>query len=268
MKYFIICLFIFCSCSGPSNNEPPKTEYISSQSTNASPTPPPLKIINQYFALTGLINNSDKALSIIYFDQNSSNGYFLSRDECNSETNKIDFTYTLSNNIAEITLYKNEDYHYPNKIEFTDDNLKVLSINSFSHTTEEYSYYSPCSMRGPNPNFYELDLINTIQTGTIIPSTTQTKYNELLYVDIKSLAISNSVKDQQNKFLEEYNKNHTCSDQKSFDEGYNLARQQYGVTLDIELPEYLFKISRNLGYDYNSYCFKKGVEEYIKDKTN
>lgn len=101
----------------------------------------------------------------------------------------------------------------------------------------------------------------------ILPKGVRYIEDDDLYYIKNSISTKSETDNQQNKFLEDYNNKHTCSDQRSFDEGYDLARQQYGVTIDIDLPDYLYKISVNLGYDYNPYCFKKGIEQYIIDKN-
>lgn len=268
MKYLVIISLVLFSCNNSVKQQPVEIEQKSIQYDTLASTPITPTIKNQYYAFTGLIKNSDKAITLIYFDQYNNTGYFINRDECSSQSNKVNFTYSISGNTATITVVNKQDYQFPSKVEFLDGNLKVLSINEFKYSENEYSYYSPCSMRGPNPNFYELELTNSIQIGNLIPSTSQSNFNDLMYTDIKSLTIKNNIKDAQNKFLEDYNNKHTCSDQRSFDAGYDLARQQYGVTIDIDLPDYLYKISVNLGYDYNSYCFKNGVTQYINDKQN
>jgi len=70
------------------------------------------------------------------------------------------------------------------------------------------------------------------------------------------------------QYRDEYNKKHSCSDQRSFDAGYDLAREQRGVTYDEDLDLYLYKLTQQLGLDYNGYCFKKGVIQYINDKKS
>ena len=61
-----------------------------------------------------------------------------------------------------------------------------------------------------------------------------------------------------------YNKEHSCNDQRSFDAGYDLARDQIGSGL-IADADYLFKLTAN---QYNYYCFKKGVNQYLIDRRN
>jgi hypothetical protein len=61
-----------------------------------------------------------------------------------------------------------------------------------------------------------------------------------------------------------YNKEHSCYDQRSFDAGYDLARDQIGNGL-IADADYLFKLTAN---QYNYYCFKKGVNQYLIDRKN
>ena len=65
------------------------------------------------------------------------------------------------------------------------------------------------------------------------------------------------------KFSSKYNKEHSCNDQRSFDAGYDLARDQIGNGL-IADADYLFKLTSN---QYNYYCFKKGVSQWLKDNN-
>jgi hypothetical protein len=67
---------------------------------------------------------------------------------------------------------------------------------------------------------------------------------------------------ESNKFLEDYNKKHSCDNQRSFDAGYDLARDQIGNGLLAD-ADYLYRLTSN---EYDYYCFKKGVEQYITDK--
>jgi hypothetical protein len=71
-------------------------------------------------------------------------------------------------------------------------------------------------------------------------------------------------KSNNNQFLDDYNKKHSCSDQRSFDAGYDLARDQIGNGL-IADADYLYRLTSN---EYSYYCFKKGVEQYIRDKKD
>jgi hypothetical protein len=201
MKYLFIISLVLLSCNNNEKYQPQETESVSIQYDNLASKPITPTIKNQYYAFTGLIKNSDKAITLIYFDQYNNTGYFINRDECSSQSHKVNFTYSISGNIATINLENKQDYQFPSKVEFVDDNLKVLSINEFKHSEDEYSFYSPCSMRGSNPNFYELELTNSIQIGNSIPSTSQSNFDDLMITDIKSLTIKNNIKDTQNKFL-------------------------------------------------------------------
>jgi len=68
------------------------------------------------------------------------------------------------------------------------------------------------------------------------------------------------------EFSAKYNKEHSCNDQRSFDAGYDLARDQIGNgDRLIADADYLFKLTAN---QYNYYCFKKGVNQYLIDRRN
>jgi len=68
------------------------------------------------------------------------------------------------------------------------------------------------------------------------------------------------------EFSAKYNKEHSCNDQRSFDAGYDLARDQIGNgDRLIADADYLFKLTAN---QYNYYCFKKGVNQYLIDRKN
>jgi hypothetical protein len=129
-------------------------------------------------------------------------------------------------------------------------------------------------MRGNNPNFYVIEQINDIEKGNPFSKISYEEFANIRKTDVKNMnfnGVDPKIEEREKErkeYLDNYNKNHSCTDQKSFDVGYNLAREQYGVTVDVDLPSYLYKISINLGYNYNSYCFEKGVEQYIKEKNN
>jgi hypothetical protein len=114
------------------------------------------------------------------------------------------------------------------------------------------------------------------------PSDNELPYNEslenLYYKPIeclnaeKNYFIYNFTPQKNNQDLEldkssaKYNKEHSCNDQRSFDAGYDLARDQIGNgDRLIADADYLFKLTAN---QYNYYCFKKGVNQYLIDRKN
>jgi len=72
---------------------------------------------------------------------------------------------------------------------------------------------------------------------------------------------------QIERYNQEYNISHSCSDQKSFDAGYDLAREQIGNGL-LANDDYLYQLAKSTGIIYNYYCFAKGVNQYIKEHRN
>jgi hypothetical protein len=239
---------------------------------------PTYNSLNQYYSIAGFIKSSSsdntKGITLLYFDNNSSTGYFITKNECDRDPKRYDFTYTVSDNLVSINLNKEIDLKFPKEFTLTQTTLIVKTVNNFDHSPDEYSYESPCSMRGRNPNYYVIELLNNIEIGEQFTSITYDNFMTLFNTDVKNITfkgVDTQIENKEvkrNDFLEKYNESHSCSDQGSFDEGYNLARDQYGVTNDFDLPDYLYRISINLGFSYNSYCFKKGVEQYINDKSN
>jgi hypothetical protein len=70
---------------------------------------------------------------------------------------------------------------------------------------------------------------------------------------------------KKDTYTEDYNKSHSCNDQRSFDAGYDLARDQIGKGLMADC-DYLYKIALSVNSNLNHYCFCKGVNQYINDK--
>ena len=71
---------------------------------------------------------------------------------------------------------------------------------------------------------------------------------------------------KKDSYSDEYNKNHNCNNQKSFDAGYDLARNQLGQGLLADC-DYLYKIAVTQEDNLNHYCFCKGVSQWLKDNN-
>ena len=134
------------------------------------------------------------------------------------------------------------------------DNKVMLKFISEKIITEELDEDSPSDNELPynesleNLYYKPIECINA-EKNYLVYNFTPQKNNQDLELD-KSSA--------------NYKKEHSCNDQRSFDAGYDLARDQIGNgDRLIADADYLFKLTAN---QFNYYCFKKGVNQYLIDR--